>query len=267
MGTQTILHRRRAAEDRFIKFELERQVAERTTQLEHSNKDLESFCYSVSHDLRTPLRAIDGFSRVLEDECRDALNDEGRRRISTIRRNVQKMAQLIDDLLAFSRMGREVILAREIDMTQLAQEVFEELQTASISNVNARFIINPMPTAWGDSALLRQVWINLLSNAAKFTSGQNDATVEVGCHASNDENVYYVKDNGAGFDMRYYDKLFGVFQRLHTIDQFPGTGVGLAIVQRIVMRHDGRVWATGAVGEGATFYFALPRKPATQPLA
>ena len=231
-------------------------LKERSAQLEAANKELESFSYSVSHDLRSPLRAVDGFSRILVEDYGPKLDDEGRRVIQVIRDGTQKMGRLIDDLLAFSRLGRVSLAANRIDMEALAGEVFTELAS---SGAKCEFMLKAMPPALGDRALLRQVWVNLLSNAIKFTGKNDQPTIEAGGHADGAENCYYVKDNGAGFDMRYYDKLFGVFQRLHTTEQFPGTGVGLAIVQRVVSRHGGRVWAEGKLNEGATFYFALPK--------
>lgn len=257
LTSRMVIQRRVAAEHQRVKAELECRVAERTAQLEVTNKELESFSYSVSHDLRSPLRAIDGFSRMLEEDYRDKLDDEGRRQIKVIRDSSRKMARLIDDLLAFSRLGRTPVAAAEVDMGALAQSVFDELRTVS-RDTPARFDLKPMPPARCDPALLQQAWVNLLSNALKFAGRRENPVIEAGGHVDGTERIYYVKDNGAGFDMRYYDKLFGVFQRLHRADEFPGTGVGLAIVQRVVARHGGRVWAEGKVNEGATFYFSLP---------
>jgi light-regulated signal transduction histidine kinase (bacteriophytochrome) len=236
---------------------LEKRVEERTEQLVAANKELEAFSYSVSHDLRAPLRAIDGFSRILQEDYHDRLDDEGRRVLDVIRNSSQEMARLIDDLLAFSRLGRAEIVGADIDMDALVRSVVDELhrELGTLPEIDLR----PSPPARGDPALLHQVWINLLSNAAKFSAKVEHARVEVGGYPEGPVNVYYVKDNGAGFDMKYYDKLFGVFQRLHRTDEYPGTGVGLAIVQRVVSRHGGKVWAQGAVGRGATFFFTLPR--------
>lgn len=252
---RTLAQRRQAEENRRQKAELERLVAERTAQLQAANKELESFSYSVSHDLRSPLRAIDGFSRILEEDYRGRLDEEGRRILKVIRDGSQKMGQLIDDLLAFSRLGQQSVSAAEIEMDSLAQEAFSELAPREKP---AEFVVKPMPPAWGDRSLIRQVWVNLVGNGIKFTGHREKPVIEAGGYSNGSENCYYVKDNGAGFDMRYYDKLFGVFRRLHTTEEFPGTGVGLAIVQRIVTRHGGRVWAEGKLNEGATFYFALP---------
>jgi signal transduction histidine kinase len=252
----------RYAEDvRRLNEDLERRVAERTAQLELTNKELESFSYSVSHDLRSPLRAIDGFSQMLQEDYHDRLDDEGRRIIQVIRDSAAKMGMLIEDLLAFSRTGRKAIEATECEMGALTQKVFRELQAIAGAK-RIEFRVHPMPIAWGDRILLGQVWVNLLGNAIKFSETREHPMIEVGGYESDTENVYYVKDNGVGLDMRYYDKLFSVFQRLHSAEEFPGTGVGLAIVQRVVVRHGGRVWAESKLGEGATFYFSLPRRRA-----
>lgn len=236
---------------------LNERMEEKTRELEEANKDLEGFAYSVSHDLRTPLRAIDGFSQQVLKRYEDKLDDEGKRYLNLVRDNTLKMGQLIDDILAFSRMGRLGMSMAEVNMEGLAREVFDEL----MRTVNGRDLaveIKPLPPAHGDHAILRQVWVNLLGNAIKFTSHNPAASIRVGSYTEGKENVYFVKDNGAGFDMQYAEKLFGVFQRLHGIDEFEGTGIGLAIVKRIITRHGGRVWAEGKVNKGATFYFALP---------
>jgi signal transduction histidine kinase len=238
---------------------LERRVAERTMQIETSSKELEDFTYTVSHDLRTPLRAIDGFSRILEEDYGGKLDDEARRLIGVVRENALKMGQLIDDLLTFSRLGRNPIAATGVDMEALARSALAEIGAPAAAG-RVRIEIHPLPEAWGDPASLKQVWMNLLSNAVKFSGKRDQPLIEVsGDGDGADAVVYCVKDNGAGFDMQYYKKLFGVFQRLHGNDEFPGTGVGLAIVRRIVSRHGGRVWAEGKTGEGAAFYFSLPK--------
>jgi signal transduction histidine kinase len=239
--------------------ELEQRVRDRTAQLEAANKELEAFSYSVSHDLRAPLRAIDGFSRIILEDYLDKLDDEGRRVLNVIRGNTKRMAQLIDDLLVFSHLGRQEIRISDVDMGKLAKNAFKELNLI-IPERKIHFSIKPLSPIHGDQAMIRQVLINLLSNAVKFTRPKENATIEVGGGREGNENIYYVKDNGVGFDMQYVDKLFGVFQRLHSAAEFEGTGVGLAIVQRIIHRHGGRVWADGKVGEGSTFYFSLPRK-------
>ena len=233
-------------------------VRKQAAQLESANKDLESFSYSVSHDLRAPLRAIDGYTSILRERCGDRLGDEDSRVLGKIIENTQRMETLIKDLLAFSQLGRRPISTAEIDMDALAREVIDELRSVPGQHV-PQCLLKPLPVGWGDRSLIRQVWLNLLSNAIKFTGAREVPSIELGGSSEDTRNVYYVKDNGAGFDMRYYDKLFGVFQRLHSAREFPGTGVGLAIVQRVVARHGGRAWAEGKLGEGATFYFALPR--------
>ena len=236
--------------------ELEQHVRDRTAQLEAANKELEAFSYSVSHDLRAPLRAIDGFSRMILEDYIDKLDDEGKRFLNIIQGNTKKMGQLIDDLLVFSRLGRQEIRASGIDMGKLAKAVSEELKLA-VPERKLKFTINTLIPAQGDQAMIRQVFVNLLSNAVKFTRSTKTSIIEVGGWTEENENIYYVKDNGVGFDMQYVSKLFGVFQRLHSSSEFEGTGVGLAIVQRIIHRHGGRVWAEGEVEKGATFYFTL----------
>jgi light-regulated signal transduction histidine kinase (bacteriophytochrome) len=237
---------------------LERRVAERTAQIETSSKELEDFTYTVSHDLRTPLRAIDGFSRILEEDHGGKLDGEARRLIGVVRENARKMGQLIDDLLTFSRLGRNPIAAAGIDMEALARSALAEIGAPAAAG-RARIEIHPLPEAWGDPAAIKEVWMNLLSNAVKFSGKRDQPLIEVSGRSDGMDAVYCVKDNGAGFDMKYYDKLFGVFQRLHGAEEFAGTGVGLAIVRRIVSRHGGRAWAEGKAGEGAAFYFSLPK--------
>lgn len=238
--------------------QLELRVQDRTAQLHSTIQELEAFSYSVSHDLRAPLRAIDGFSKLLAEDYYSSLDAEGRRLIDVIRNSTVKMGNLIDGLLAFSRLGRQALASSEVDMNDLAREAFAETSSAEAGrSVDIR--MGDLPPALGDRVLFRQVFINLLSNALKFTRGKDPAIIEVGSRATGDRNIFYVKDNGVGFDMRYADKLFGVFQRLHGVNEFEGTGLGLAIVQRIVHRHGGQVWAEGAIGEGATIFFSLPK--------
>ncbi len=236
--------------------ELERRVAERTAQLEAANKELEAFSYSVSHDLRAPLRAIGGFVRILVEDYGPSLDAEGRRVCAVISDNTQHMNQLIDDLLAFSRLSRVDMRPMPIDMKALVEAAFYQLTTPE-NRARIDFRLGTLPPAMGDPTLIGQVWVNLLSNAIKFSSKRDRAVIEVGCQENADESIYYVRDNGSGFDMQYAGKLFGVFQRLHSEQEFEGTGVGLALVQRVIHRHSGRVWGEGAVDRGATFYFSL----------
>jgi signal transduction histidine kinase len=238
--------------------ELESRVQERTAELEATNKELESFSYSVSHDLRAPLRAVDGYARMLEEDHGARLDEEGRRLLGVVRAASARMGKLIDDLLAFSRLGRQAPQRRLLDMTALAREVLAELNGAGL----ARIELAALPAASADPALLRQVWSNLIGNALKYSGKRSDARVQIGGDQDPEESVYWVRDNGVGFDPRYAAKLFGVFQRLHRAEEFPGTGVGLAIVQRVMARHGGRVWAESTLGEGACFYFSLPREAA-----
>lgn len=234
------------------------RVKQTTEQLESSNRELEAFSYSISHDLRTPLRAVDSFSKILMKDYAAKIGDEGKRITQTIRENAQQMGKLIDDLLAFSHLGKKVIKMEHIDMVRLAQAVFEELKD-SVSKRSVQCNIQEgLPPARADASLIRQVWVNILSNAVKFTRPRSVALIEIGYQINENHTVYYVKDNGVGFDMKYEDKLFGVFQRLHDAEEFEGTGVGLAIVQRIIGRHGGKAWAESKVDRGATFYFSLP---------
>jgi signal transduction histidine kinase len=236
--------------------ELETRVLERTAELEAVNKELSAFSYSVSHDLRAPLRAVDGYARMLEEDYAARLDDEGRRLLGVVRDSAGRMGHLIDDLLAFSRLSRQPIARQTVDSASLVREVVSEVRGDSKTSVE----VGELPPAQGDRALLKQVWVNLVSNAIKYSSKRDAARVEIGGQVEGEENIYWVRDNGAGFDMRYATKLFGVFQRLHSQEEFSGTGVGLAIVQRVVTRHGGRVWAEGKPGEGACFSFSLPRE-------
>lgn len=238
--------------------ELEDRVRRRTVELETVNRELESFAYSVSHDLRAPLRAIDGFTHILHEEYASRLDTEGNRLCSIISSNARRMGQLIDDLLAFSRLGRTEFKQVPVDMTALAATVFDEL-TIARNREQIIFNLAPLPPVVGDPGLLRQVWVNLLDNAVKFSTRAEQPAIAVEALEQGGEIVYAVSDNGAGFDMRYTGKLFGVFQRLHGEKEFPGTGLGLALAQRIVQRHGGRIWGEGVPGAGATFFFTLRR--------
>jgi PAS domain S-box-containing protein len=236
--------------------QLNSDLQKNLVQLEMINKELESFSYSVSHDLRAPLRALDGYSKMIEEDYMDKLDDEAKRLFRIIRQNARKMGNLIDDLLEFSKLGRKEVRKSEVNMEKLVASILEEIKEST--KHKAIVNISSLPPAPADHALLAQVWMNLLSNAIKYSSKKDHPRVEIGCEEHGDENVYFVKDNGAGFSMEYASKLFGVFQRLHKASEFEGTGVGLAIVHKIVTKHGGRVWARGEVSEGATFYFSLP---------
>ena len=252
---------KRQAED------LEVRVRERTSELQAANKELDSFSYSVSHDLPAPLRALDGYTRILEEDHAGRLDAEARRLLGVVRASSRQMTQLIDGLLDFSRLGRAPLKKQPVPLNDLVNQVLEELRPACAGR-RIEFALGELGTAEADPVLLKQVLANLIGNAVKYSRGKDPALVEVGHRAQSGKGTcWYVKDNGAGFDMRYYEKLFGVFQRLHSADEFEGTGVGLAIVQRVVARHGGRVWAESKADEGATFYFTLkPEAPSSAPV-
>ena len=237
---------------------MEQKVIQRTAQLESVNKELESFSYSVAHDLRTPLRAVHGYARILKEDHGAQLDHEANRIMNNIMVYATKMGKLIDDLLTFSRLGRKELVKMTIPMQELVMSICNEIKNENSSR-NIQFKINDMQTAQGDTIAMKQVWLNLISNAVKYSKLNDETLIETGSGTQGDEIDYYIKDNGVGFGMRYASKLFGVFQRLHSDEKFEGTGVGLAIVHRIIAKHGGRVWAEGKVNEGATFSFSLPK--------
>ena len=263
IGTVTDIDDRRNAEAeiRRLNTDLEERVSRRTAELESTNRELESFTYSVSHDLRAPLRAIGGYSRMVEEDYGDRLDEDGKRMLAVVRDEAVRMGRLIDDLLSFSRMSRQTMdSVQNVDMTNLAREVAQSLMREHDAE-RVRFDIWPLPSVEGDVSLLRQVWINLLSNALKYSGTKPKSEILVTGERMNGDALFRVQDNGVGFDMKYAAKLFGVFQRLHKAEDFEGTGVGLAIVHRVVTRHGGSVRADSILGEGATFLFTLPAGP------
>ncbi len=236
--------------------QLEQRVVERTAQLVAANKEMEAFSYSISHDLKAPLRAIDGFSIILLEDYAANLPPEAQKYLNRVCANVVKMRQMVDGLLSLARLGRNDFEPKMQATTAVVRRALEELK-AETADREIEIVVNPLPNCTADAVLLRQVFANLLANAIKFTSKTPNARIEVGATEDKGQVVFYVRDNGAGFNMHYADKLFGAFQRLHSEDEFAGTGIGLTIVQRIIHRHGGRVWAEGEVNHGATFYFTL----------
>lgn len=236
---------------------LEQKVMVRTSQLESVNKELEGFSYSVSHDLRAPLRAIIGFTAILEEDYTSNLDDEARRITSVIKANTEKMGRLIDDLLSFSRLGRQEMAKTKTEMAPLVNEVKESFAMED-GFAKIQWIIHPLPEIDANANMVRQVWMNLISNAVKYSAKCENPRIEIGSFLKDDQTVFFVKDNGVGFDEQYRDKLFKVFQRLHSAEEFEGTGIGLALVQKIIVKQGGSVWAEGEAGNGACFYFSLP---------
>ncbi|MFZ2197175.1 MAG: ATP-binding protein, partial [Thermodesulfovibrionales bacterium] len=248
---------RKTAEEKIRK--LNEDLQRRALELERAYKDMESFSYAVSHDLKSPLITIEGFSNILLEDYTEKLDDKGKDFLNRINNSVKKMNQLIGDLLSFSRVSTKEILKYDFNMEELAQKLVDEL-TPTIGERDIKFEIKQMPAAYGDVFMINQVLLNLLSNAIKFTHTRETAMIEAGGYIENNENVYYVHDNGIGFDMKLSDRLFGLFQRIHSSQEVEGTGLGLVIVKNIIEKHGGRVWAEGRPDEGATFYFTLPGK-------
>jgi len=236
---------------------LEQRVIERTAQLDAANKEMEAYSYSISHDLRAPLRSINGFSHILSDEYASLLDEEGKRICMVIENNTKKMGVLIDDLLAFSRLNRTEVLKADINMKALVENIFTEITSAEIHD-KITLEIGELKHVNADYNMMQQVWTNLLSNAIKFSTHRKHPLISINCTVENNMAVYCVKDNGVGFDVTFSSKMFEAFQRLHSITEFEGTGIGLGIVKRIIDKHNGKVWAKGEVGMGAEFYFALP---------
>ena len=258
LSIEDVTEKRQAREDRRrLHEELEERVRRRTAELEAANQELEAFSYSVAHDLRSPLRAMEGYARILVEEHAPALPPAVSEYVRDIRRNAVMMGLLIDDLLAFSRLSRQPLQKRLVAPGPIVRQVLEELR-GEREGRSVETVVGELPPCYADPSLLKQVWSNLLGNALKYTRKRDQARVEVGSRKQDGEQVYFVRDDGVGFDMRYAAKLFGVFQRLHRAADFEGTGVGLAIVKRVVQRHGGRVWAEAAVNQGATFSFTLP---------
>jgi len=256
----TDISKYRKAEEEIRSFNqnLEQKVLERTNELKAANEELESFSYSVSHDLRAPLRSVHGYMKIFAEDYAEKMDGEAQRIMNIIIENAKKMGQLIDDLLEFSKLGRRELMKANIPMQDIVNVIWEEQRKMEVGR-QIEFCLHDLPSAYADSVTIKQVWMNLISNAIKYTLGKEKSAIEIGAQERESEIIYFVKDNGAGFDMRYYDKLFGVFQRLHKATEFEGTGVGLAIAHRIISKHGGRIWANAQPNKGATFYFSLSK--------
>jgi light-regulated signal transduction histidine kinase (bacteriophytochrome) len=262
-AAQVIIHDisdRKTSEEhiRRLNIDLERRVRERTAEWEAANKELEAFSYSVSHDLRAPLRHIEGFVEILVSTKGQSLDEESRHYLATISESTKQMGRLIDDLLAFSRTARTELRKTRVRLQDLVQQCIKELQPEAAQR-KVQWEVQDLPEVHADASLLRQVVLNLLSNALKYTRQREPSRIEIGAQTAVTEDIVFVKDNGVGFDMRYAHKLFGVFQRLHRSTDFEGTGIGLANVRRIINRHGGRTWAEAELSRGATFFFSLPK--------
>ena len=262
-NTLAAVHERCQAEERIysLNADLEARVAQRTMQLEMANNELEAFSYSVSHDLRAPLRHVDGFLEILRANLPEKMNEQADMAYGCISEAVRKMSRLIEDLLAFSRMSRSEMHHVPIQLDKMVEKVRHELRW-DCEKRQIKWQVQPLPEVQGDPEMLQLVITNLIANALKYTRPREEARIEIGHLSGENETVFFVRDNGVGFDLQYVHKLFGVFQRLHSAKEFDGTGIGLAIVRRIIARHGGRTWAEGKVGDGATFYFSLPTRPA-----
>jgi two-component system, sensor histidine kinase and response regulator len=241
------------------KHQQEIELFNKNKELQAINEELESFSYSISHDLRAPLRALSGYSKMLEEDFLPVLNDEGKRLLNNIQDNAKRMGDLVDDLLAFSKLGRQDLKKSQVDVADMVDLILQDFVQSYPHH--AAIEVSELLPVFADGSLLHQIWVNLISNAIKYSGKKDEPVIKIGCTRNGDNITYYVKDNGAGFNMDYVNKLFGVFQRLHAMNEFEGTGIGLAIVKRIIDKHGGRAWCEGEEGKGATFYFSLPDSP------
>lgn len=253
--TERDITQQKIAEEQIL--QLNTNLKMNVIQLEGTNKELESFSYSISHDLRAPLRALSGYTKMLEEDYSEKFDDRARKVMGTIQENISKMNKLIDDLLEFSKIGKKEVRRSKVNMFEAVNNIIEEMKNST--SCKADFTLKSLLTVYADNTLINQVWVNLISNAVKYSGKNSNPQIEIGSYEKNNETIFYVKDNGAGFDMAYANKLFGVFQRLHRSSEFEGTGIGLAIIHRVITKHGGRVWAEAKVDEGAAFYFTLPQ--------